>query len=89
MATLGDHGGKHVSAVAAAKAGIARFTETLANELADTNIVALAIHPGFVRTPMTEHLAWSETDNNGFPTSGCMPNITGEMAHEPCPWLNG
>lgn len=57
---LGDHGTEHVSAFAAGKAGIARFTETLANELVDTGVVALAIHPGFVRTPMTEHLAWSE-----------------------------
>jgi len=64
---LGDHGGEHVSAFAAAKAGVVRFTETLANELADTNIVALGIHPGFVRTPMTEHLAWSEDGQQWLP----------------------
>lgn len=64
---LGDHGGEHVSAFAAGKAGIARFTETLANELVNTGVIALAIHPGFVRTPMTERLAWSAEGQHWLP----------------------
>ncbi|HUG08175.1 MAG TPA: SDR family oxidoreductase [Acidimicrobiia bacterium] len=64
---LGDHGMEHVSAFAAGKAGIVRFTETLASELVDTGVVALAIHPGFVRTPMTERLAWSEEGRQWLP----------------------
>lgn len=64
---LGDQGQEHVSAFAAGKAGIARFTETLANELNDSGIVALAIHPGFVRTPMTEHLAWGDEGQQWLP----------------------
>lgn len=64
---LGDHGKEHVSAFAAGKAGIARFTEILANEVIDTGVVALAVHPGFVRTPMTERLAWSEEGQKWLP----------------------
>ncbi|HUP17210.1 MAG TPA: SDR family NAD(P)-dependent oxidoreductase [Acidimicrobiia bacterium] len=64
---LGDHGMEHVSAFAAGKAGIARFTETLANKLVDAGVVALASHPGFVRTPMTEHLAWGEEGQHWLP----------------------
>ena len=54
---LGDRQQGHVSAFAVAKAGIARLTESLACELADTEIRVLGVHPGFVRTPMTERLA--------------------------------
>jgi len=54
---LGDSGTAHVSAFAAANAGIARFTENLATELDGTDVVALAVHPGLVRTTITEHLA--------------------------------
>jgi 3-oxoacyl-[acyl-carrier protein] reductase len=54
---LGDRQQGHVSAFAVAKAGIARLTESLACELADTDIRVLGVHPGFVRTPMTERLA--------------------------------
>jgi 5-hydroxydodecatetraenal polyketide synthase CpkA len=67
---LGDHGAAHVSAFATAKAGIAQFTETLATELTGTGIVALAMHPGFVRTPMTEHLAWSAEGRRWLPEFG-------------------
>lgn len=64
---LGDRGQENVSGFAAGKAGIARLTETLATELVDTGVVPLAIHPGFVRTPMTEHLAWSDEAQQRLP----------------------
>lgn len=67
---LGDDGRRHVSAFAAAKAGIARFTETLAAELAGTGVVALGMHPGFVRTAMTEHLASSDPGRRWLPEFG-------------------
>lgn len=65
---LGDDGREHVSAFAAAKAAVARFTETLASELDGTGVVALCLHPGFVRTPMTEHLAYSTEGQQWLPT---------------------
>ena len=67
---LGDHGLPNVSAFAAAKAGVARFTETLASELVGTGVVAIGMHPGFVRTPMTERLAWSEQGRRWLPGFG-------------------
>jgi NAD(P)-dependent dehydrogenase (short-subunit alcohol dehydrogenase family) len=54
---LGDRQQGHVSAFAVAKAGIARLTESLARELAGTEVRVFGVHPGFVRTPMTEQLA--------------------------------
>jgi NAD(P)-dependent dehydrogenase (short-subunit alcohol dehydrogenase family) len=54
---LGDRQQGHVSAFAAAKAGVARLTESLACELHGTPVTVLSVHPGFVRTPMTERLA--------------------------------
>jgi NAD(P)-dependent dehydrogenase (short-subunit alcohol dehydrogenase family) len=54
---LGEQQQGYVTAFAAAKAGIARLTEALACELADTHVRVLGVHPGFVRTPMTEKLA--------------------------------
>lgn len=67
---LGDDGREHVSAFAAAKAGIARFTETLASELEGSGVVAVCMHPGFVRTPMTEHLASSMDGRQWLPAFG-------------------
>lgn len=67
---LGDDGHEHVSAFAAAKSGIARFTETLATELAGTGVLAVCIHPGFVRTPMTESIAFSEDGRQWLPAFG-------------------
>ena len=52
---LGDRGTPNLSAFSVAKAGIARLTETLANEVHGTGVVVVGMHPGFVRTPMTEH----------------------------------
>lgn len=77
---LGDHGTGHVSAFAAAKAAVARLTETLATELEGTGVVALCLHPGFVRTPMTEHLASSADGRRWLP----------EFAeHAPARWGDG
>ena len=67
---LGDRQGGNVSAFAAAKAGIARLTESLACELAGTGVRVLGVHPGFVRTPMTERLAWSEAGRSWLPGFG-------------------
>ncbi len=64
---LGDQGGPNVSAFAAAKAAIARLTETLATELEDTGVVAVCLHPGFVRTPMTERLAFGAEGRRWLP----------------------
>ena len=64
---LGDRQLGNVSAFAVAKAGIARLTESLACELAGTPVRALCIHPGFVRTPMTERLAWGEEGRRWLP----------------------
>ncbi len=67
---LGDDGRENVSAFAVAKAGIARFTETLATELAGTGVMAVCMHPGFVHTPMTEHLASSPAGRQWLPEFG-------------------
>lgn len=64
---LGDRRGRHVSAFAAAKAGVARLTEVAANEVAGSGIVVLGVHPGFVRTPMTESLAWGPAGSTWLP----------------------
>lgn len=64
---LGDDGTGNVSAFAAAKAAIARFAETLVTELEGTGVVALCMHPGFVHTPMTEHLASSSDGRRWLP----------------------
>ncbi len=67
---LGDQGGPNVSAFAAAKAATARITETLAAELEGSGVVALCLHPGFVRTPMTERLAFSDDGRRWLPEFG-------------------
>jgi len=67
---LGDDGCEHVSAFAVAKAGIARFTETLATEIEGTGVHAVCVHPGFVQTPMTEHLAFGVEGRKWLPDFG-------------------
>jgi NAD(P)-dependent dehydrogenase (short-subunit alcohol dehydrogenase family) len=67
---LGDRQQGYVSAFAVAKAGIARLTESLACELAETQVRVLGVHPGFVRTPMTEQLAWGEQGRAWLPGFG-------------------
>jgi NAD(P)-dependent dehydrogenase (short-subunit alcohol dehydrogenase family) len=67
---LGDRQSGHVSAFAVAKAGILRLTESLACELADTPVRVFSVHPGFVRTPMTERLAWGEAGREWLPGFG-------------------
>jgi NAD(P)-dependent dehydrogenase (short-subunit alcohol dehydrogenase family) len=66
---LGDRQQGDVSALAVAKAGIARLTESLACELAGTEVRVLGVHPGFVRTPMTEQLAQGEQGRAWLPAS--------------------
>lgn len=67
---LGDDGRANLSAFAVAKAGIARFTETLATELDGTGVLAVCMHPGFVRTPMTEYLASGAEGREWLPAFG-------------------
>jgi NAD(P)-dependent dehydrogenase (short-subunit alcohol dehydrogenase family) len=67
---LGDDGREHVSAFAAGKAAIARLTETVASELDGTGVVAVCVHPGFVRTPMTERLAYHPEGREWLPGFG-------------------
>jgi NAD(P)-dependent dehydrogenase (short-subunit alcohol dehydrogenase family) len=45
--------GSRGTSYAASKAGLHRFTEVLANELASTGVFAFSISPGLVRTDMT------------------------------------
>ncbi len=67
---LGDRQGEHVSAFACAKAGVARLTEMAASEVVDTGVIVLGIHPGFVRTPMTESIAFGEAGSTWLPSFG-------------------
>lgn len=67
---LGDRLGAYVSAFAAAKAGVARLTEVLAAEVADRGVGVFGIHPGFVRTPLTERLAWGTEGKAWLPRFG-------------------
>ncbi len=64
---LGDREQGYVSAFGAAKAGIARLTESLACELDGSGVLVFCLHPGFVRTPMTERLAWGEPGRTWLP----------------------
>jgi 3-oxoacyl-[acyl-carrier protein] reductase len=67
---LGERQAGHVSAFAAAKAGIARLTESLAVELTGTGVLAFGMHPGFVRTPMTEQLVFGPGGRAWLPEFG-------------------
>ena len=67
---LGDRLGAHVSAFAAAKAGVARLTEVLAGEVEDSGVRVFGIHPGFVRTRLTERLAWGAEGRTWLPRFG-------------------
>jgi NAD(P)-dependent dehydrogenase (short-subunit alcohol dehydrogenase family) len=67
---LGDRLGAHVSAFAAAKAGVARLTEVLAGEVDGSGVRVFGIHPGFVRTALTERLAWGEEGRAWLPRFG-------------------
>jgi 3-oxoacyl-[acyl-carrier protein] reductase len=67
---LGDRQQGNVSAFAVAKAGIVRLTESLACELDGTGVRVLGMHPGFVRTPMTEMLAFSKQGRAWLPGFG-------------------
>ena len=81
---LGDRQQSHVSAFAVAKAGIARLAESLACELHGTAVRVFCLHPGFVRTPMTGHLAWGEPGRTWLPPSRA-PRSGGVTASPPWP----
>jgi 3-oxoacyl-[acyl-carrier protein] reductase len=67
---LGDRLGVHVSAFAAAKAAVARLTEVLAGEVEGSGVRVFGMHPGLVRTPLTERLAWAEEGQTWLPRFG-------------------
>jgi 3-oxoacyl-[acyl-carrier protein] reductase len=67
---LGDRLGAHVSAFAAAKAGVARLTEVLAGEVEGSGVRVFGLHPGLVRTPLTERLARGEEGRAWLPGFG-------------------
>lgn len=49
---------------------MARLTEVLAAEVADRGVGVFGIHPGFVRTPLTERLAWGTEGKAWLPRFG-------------------
>lgn len=57
----------YLSAYAASKAALIRFTETLALEIAPFGLSAFSIHPGTVRTAMSEELLNSEAARRWVP----------------------
>jgi len=67
---LGDRGTPNLSAFAASKAAVARLSECLASELGPVGVKVFCMHPGFVRTPMTEALAWGDAGQRFLPGFG-------------------
>jgi NAD(P)-dependent dehydrogenase (short-subunit alcohol dehydrogenase family) len=67
---LGDQGTPNVSAFASAKAAIARLSECVAGELEPLGVRVVCMHPGFVRTALTERLAWGEPGRRFLPQFG-------------------
>src|SRR3954469_18755821 len=67
---LGDRGTPNLSAFASAKAAVARLSECFAAELNDVGVDVFCVHPGFVRTRMTEKLAWGDAGQRYLPGFG-------------------
>jgi len=67
---LGDRGTPNLSAFASAKAAVARLSECLAAELREAGVLVFCVHPGFVRTRMTQTLAWGEAGQRYLPRFG-------------------
>ena len=67
---LGDRGTPNLSAFASSKAAVARLSECLAAELGEAGVRVFCVHPGFVRTRMTEALAWGEAGQRYLPRFG-------------------
>lgn len=49
---------------------MARLTEVLAGEVEGSGVRVFGIHPGFVRTPLTERLAWGAEGQAWLPRFG-------------------
>lgn len=65
MASItGVYGNAGQANYASTKAGVIGFTKTIAKELASRGIVANAIAPGFIKTPMTEKLDTEKIEAN-------------------------
>jgi 3-oxoacyl-[acyl-carrier protein] reductase len=64
------HASPYQSGYAAAKAGVASFSEGLAAALTDHGVHVFTITPGFVRTAMTIHMAESEEGRRWLPDLG-------------------
>ncbi len=65
MASItGVYGNAGQANYASTKAGVIGFTKTIAKELASRGIVANAIAPGFIKTPMTEKLDTAKIEAN-------------------------
>jgi NAD(P)-dependent dehydrogenase (short-subunit alcohol dehydrogenase family) len=56
------------SGYASSKAGVLRFTECLAGEVAEHGIAVVCMSPGFVRTRITEHHVFSAEGNTALPS---------------------
>ena len=55
---------KAYTAYGVSKAGLARFSDLLAHQMADEGIVVLDVSPGLVRTDMTQSMSmWAEMDD--------------------------
>ena len=57
---VGSMGNAGQTNYAAAKAGMAGFSRSLAREVASRNITVNAVAPGFIMTDMTSHLGMSK-----------------------------
>ncbi len=65
MASItGVYGNAGQANYASTKAGVIGFTKTIAKELASRGIIANAIAPGFIKTPMTEKLDTEKIEAN-------------------------
>lgn len=60
---VGSMGNPGQSNYCASKAGIEGFTRSVAREVASRNVTVNAVAPGYIETPMTEHLTQAVKDN--------------------------
>lgn len=62
-----------LTALGSAKAGLVRFTDSLAAELQPHGVSVFAINPGGVRTAMTEELMTTEAGRRAYPGLDSLP----------------